>query len=85
MSPGEVYEHLVGLLNPSGSRHRSSSEISDGFKRIRRMVLTEGIPEVVRTQVLAMRRSRRTHPPPARAWSSHDAIFVVGRSMRSEE
>ncbi|RSH94798.1 hypothetical protein EHS25_004604 [Saitozyma podzolica] len=50
MSPAEVYEHLAGLLHPqsssSTSRHRSSSEISDGLKRIRRSVLTEGIPEV---------------------------------------
>jgi hypothetical protein len=51
----QLYETLTSLLNPShvtpyssSSRHRTSSEISDGLKRIRRIVLTEGIPEIVR-------------------------------------
>ncbi|KGB78608.2 hypothetical protein CNBG_4446 [Cryptococcus deuterogattii R265] len=43
----EVYDSLHSILShPLTSRHRSSSEISDGLKRIRRIVLTEGIPEV---------------------------------------
>ena len=47
-----VYDQLVGLLQPSGSgRHRTPSEQSDGLKRIRRLVLTEGIPEEVSLRV----------------------------------
>ncbi|KAK4686192.1 cell cycle arrest protein BUB2, partial [Tremellales sp. Uapishka_1] len=49
----EVYDQLLVLLNPGPStttyasgRYRTTSEISDGLKRIRRIVLTEGIPEV---------------------------------------
>ncbi|WVR03724.1 hypothetical protein IAU60_000719 [Kwoniella sp. DSM 27419] len=47
----EVYDALSALLDPltaaaHSGRHRSTSEISDGLKRIRRTVLTEGIPEV---------------------------------------
>ncbi|ADV25121.1 cell cycle arrest protein BUB2 [Cryptococcus gattii E566] len=43
----EIYDSLHSILSyPLISRHRSSSEISDGLKRIRRIVLTEGIPEV---------------------------------------
>ncbi|OCF75101.1 cell cycle arrest protein BUB2 [Kwoniella mangroviensis CBS 8886] len=48
MSPStDLYETLSSLLNPLAlsGRHRSTSEISDGLKRIRRIVLTEGIPE----------------------------------------
>ncbi|KAK8861681.1 hypothetical protein IAR55_002504 [Kwoniella newhampshirensis] len=46
-SQSEIYDNLSSLLNPStSSRYRSSSEISDGLKRIRRVVLTEGIPEI---------------------------------------
>ncbi|WWD05640.1 hypothetical protein V865_003721 [Kwoniella europaea PYCC6329] len=46
--PTDLYETLSSLLNPLAlsGRHRSTSEISDGLKRIRRIVLTEGIPEV---------------------------------------
>jgi hypothetical protein len=82
MSPAEVYEHLAGLLNPSGSssssRHRSSSDISDGFKRIRRLVLTEGIPEVVRVMCpcVATCRCSRSNPSPAGAWSGHGAVVL---------
>lgn len=43
----KTYNTLLELLTPT-NRHRSSSEISDGLKRIRRLVLTEGIPELVR-------------------------------------
>lgn len=43
----KTYNTLLELLTPT-NRHRSSSEISDGLKRIRRIVLTEGIPELVR-------------------------------------
>ncbi|OCF44101.1 cell cycle arrest protein BUB2 [Kwoniella heveanensis CBS 569] len=49
MSPRtEIYDSLSSLLNPLTltGRHRSTSDISDGLKRIRRIVLTEGIPEV---------------------------------------
>jgi cell cycle arrest protein BUB2 len=42
----KTYNTLLELLTPT-NRHRTSSEISDGLKRIRRIVLTEGIPEVV--------------------------------------
>jgi cell cycle arrest protein BUB2 len=47
--PAQVYDTILALLTPtaSWSRHRSHSEVSDGLKRIRRIVLTEGIPEVV--------------------------------------
>lgn len=41
-----AYDTLLPLLTPV-NRHRTSSEISDGLKRIRRLVLTEGIPEPV--------------------------------------
>ncbi|WVQ64999.1 uncharacterized protein L199_003169 [Kwoniella botswanensis] len=46
--PTDLYDTLTSLLNPLAlsGRHRSTSEISDGLKRIRRIVLTEGIPEV---------------------------------------
>ncbi|WVN87189.1 uncharacterized protein L203_102366 [Cryptococcus depauperatus CBS 7841] len=46
-NPSEIYDTLSSILNPlsPGGRHRSS-EISDGLKRIRRIVLTEGIPEI---------------------------------------
>lgn len=47
----EVYDSLSSLLSPStafpAGRYRSTSEIADGLKRIRRIILTEGIPEVV--------------------------------------
>ncbi|WVW80260.1 hypothetical protein I302_102238 [Kwoniella bestiolae CBS 10118] len=48
MPSTDLYETLSSLLNPLSlsGRHRSTSEISDGLKRIRRIVLTEGIPEV---------------------------------------
>jgi cell cycle arrest protein BUB2 len=48
-TPTQVYDSLLALLTPTASwgRHRSHSEVSDGLKRIRRIVLTEGIPEVV--------------------------------------
>lgn len=50
-STGDVYDQLSALLSPPGAypaaRYRSSSEIADGLKRIRRIILTEGIPEVV--------------------------------------
>ncbi|WWD16396.1 hypothetical protein CI109_100822 [Kwoniella shandongensis] len=43
----DLYDNLSSLLNPStSSRYRASSEIYDGLKRIRRVVLTEGIPEI---------------------------------------
>ncbi|BEI79729.1 hypothetical protein CcaverHIS002_0102580 [Cutaneotrichosporon cavernicola] len=46
---GDVYDQLAALLSPPGAypaaRYRSSSEIADGQKRIRRIILTEGIPE----------------------------------------
>ena len=48
-----AYDALLPLLTPT-NRHRTSSEISDGLKRIRRLVLTEGIPEVVSRGRLAM-------------------------------
>jgi hypothetical protein len=83
MSPAEVYEHLAGLLHPqsssSTSRHRSSSEISDGLKRIRRSVLTEGIPEVVRVHVSLFSRSVLPGEQPLRPRGSghgHDAIVL---------
>ncbi|WVO14715.1 hypothetical protein L204_102353 [Cryptococcus depauperatus] len=46
-NPSEIYDTLSSILNPlsPGGRQRSS-EISDGLKRIRRIVLTEGIPEI---------------------------------------
>ncbi|ORX35248.1 rab-GTPase-TBC domain-domain-containing protein [Kockovaella imperatae] len=47
MTQSEVYNQLSSLLVPtsaSHSRHRTTSEISDGLKRIRRLILTEGIP-----------------------------------------
>lgn len=47
----DVYDQLAALLSPPGAypaaRYRSSSEIADGLKRIRRIILTEGIPEPV--------------------------------------
>jgi cell cycle arrest protein BUB2 len=53
MSPertsAEVYDQLAALLvpaTPAGTR-RSTSDVADGLKKIRRVVLTEGIPEVV--------------------------------------
>ncbi|WRT65793.1 uncharacterized protein IL334_002742 [Kwoniella shivajii] len=48
MTKLEVYDTLSSLLNPLalGGKHRSTAEISDGLKKIRRMVLTEGIPDV---------------------------------------
>lgn len=50
-SPREVYDSLQALLNPAtqypGGRYRATPEIGDGLKRIRRIILTEGIPEVV--------------------------------------
>lgn len=46
MPSATAYDALLPLLTPA-NRHRTSSEISDGLKRIRRLVLTEGIPEVV--------------------------------------
>ncbi|WWC88064.1 uncharacterized protein L201_002967 [Kwoniella dendrophila CBS 6074] len=44
----DLYDTLSSLLNPLAlaGRNRSTSEISDGLKKIRRTVLTEGIPEV---------------------------------------
>lgn len=43
-----VYDKFASLLSPSTtSRHRSASEIADGMKRIRRLILTDGIPEIV--------------------------------------
>ncbi|WWC60422.1 uncharacterized protein I303_102994 [Kwoniella dejecticola CBS 10117] len=48
MAPqADLYDTLSALLNPLSlaGRHRSTSEISDGLKKIRRIVLTEGIPE----------------------------------------
>lgn len=47
----QTYETLLPLLTPA-HRHRTSSEISDGLKRIRRLVLTEGIPELVSRSLL---------------------------------
>ncbi|EIW66443.1 hypothetical protein TREMEDRAFT_34771 [Tremella mesenterica DSM 1558] len=44
--PQDVYDQFSTLLNPA-SKHRSASDISDGLKRIRRLVLTEGIPNDV--------------------------------------
>ncbi|WWC68523.1 uncharacterized protein I206_102452 [Kwoniella pini CBS 10737] len=49
MAPqSSLYDTLSNLLNPLSltGRHRSTSDISDGLKKIRRIVLTEGIPEV---------------------------------------
>ncbi|WVQ78877.1 hypothetical protein IAT38_000968 [Cryptococcus sp. DSM 104549] len=47
-TPSELYSSLSSILNPLTlpGRHRSASDISDGLKRIRRIVLTEGIPEI---------------------------------------
>lgn len=45
-----TYDKFAALLSPPSqgqSRHRSASEIADGMKRIRRLILTDGIPEVV--------------------------------------
>lgn len=43
-----VYDKFAALLAPSTQgRTRSSSEIADGMKRIRRLILTDGIPEIV--------------------------------------
>jgi cell cycle arrest protein BUB2 len=42
----KTYNKLHDLLSPT-NRHRTSSEIHDSLKRIRRIVLTEGIPELV--------------------------------------
>lgn len=45
-----TYDKFASLLTPanqSQSRHRSASDIADGMKRIRRLILTDGIPEVV--------------------------------------
>ena len=42
----KTYNKLHDLLSPT-NRHRTSSEIHDSLKRIRRVVLTEGIPELV--------------------------------------
>jgi len=42
----KTYNKLHDLLTPT-NRHRTSSEIHDSLKRIRRIVLTEGIPELV--------------------------------------
>jgi hypothetical protein len=39
----KTYNKLHDLLSPT-NRHRTSSEIHDSLKRIRRIVLTEGIP-----------------------------------------
>ena len=50
-SQREIYDSLSALLSPStafpAGRYRSTSEVADGLKRIRRIILTEGIPEVV--------------------------------------
>jgi hypothetical protein len=44
----ETYDRFLALLNPATSnRYRSASEISDGHKRLRRLILTDGIPDVV--------------------------------------
>lgn len=47
----QVYESLSNLLSPPNAypsgRYRSTSDIADGLKRIRRTILTEGIPEIV--------------------------------------
>jgi cell cycle arrest protein BUB2 len=43
----KTYNKLHDLLSPT-NRHRTSSEIHDSLKRIRRVVLTEGIPELAR-------------------------------------
>jgi len=42
----KTYNKLHDLLTTT-NRHRTSSEIHDSLKRIRRIVLTEGIPELV--------------------------------------
>lgn len=57
----EVYANLASLLSPGGAaaaagqgKHRSSTtEIADGLKRIRRVLLTEGLPEIVRLSTLS--------------------------------
>ncbi|ODN77115.1 hypothetical protein L202_05647 [Cryptococcus amylolentus CBS 6039] len=43
-----LYSLLSNILDNSSKsgRHRASTDIQDGLKRIRRLVLTEGIPEV---------------------------------------
>lgn len=50
-SQKEVYDQLATLLAPPtafpAGRYRPSSDVSDGLKRVRRIILTEGIPEVV--------------------------------------
>ena len=53
-----TYDTLLPLLTPA-NRHRTSSEISDGLKRIRRLVLTEGIPEPVSLPTLSRTKSVR--------------------------
>lgn len=49
MSQAAVYDQFNHLLKPgpSSGRHRTPSDIHDGLKKIRRLVLTEGIPEEV--------------------------------------
>ncbi|KAL7424640.1 CDC16 protein [Cryptotrichosporon argae] len=48
-SSRDTYDHLAAILSPAtaypSGRYRSTSDISDGLKRIRRLILTEGIPE----------------------------------------
>lgn len=47
----DLYDAYAALLSPASAypagRYRSTSEIADGLKRLRRLILTEGIPDVV--------------------------------------
>ncbi|WOO80787.1 Cell division control protein 16 [Vanrija pseudolonga] len=46
----DLYDAYAALLSPASAypagRYRSTSEIADGLKRLRRLILTEGIPDV---------------------------------------
>lgn len=62
----KTYNKLHDLLSPT-NRHRTSSEIHDSLKRIRRIVLTEGIPELARL----LRNTEREQELMSRKMKSH--------------
>lgn len=68
----EVYDSLSALLSPPttfpAGRYRSTSEVADGLKRIRRIILTEGIPEIVSAH------SPPQHPIRTMPWTSETII-----------
>ena len=45
----EIYDKITSLLTPpsSSSRHRAPNELFVRLKRIRRVILDDGIPELV--------------------------------------